>query len=175
MLGHSAMLNCTKPQMHVSEKDLHDFVIGKLLNRIGTVKVNTNGTEYSLVGSKEPVGTNGKGRRIGVISRRRLCLYPAILLLGSISLLTLSVEFCVGSHDLAWKLWLYLSLAAGMDDTNTPLSTKFTEIQIFNQRIWGGNMFHPTFDGQQLDIEERPRLPIDISPEEYIRHFHTYK
>ncbi len=182
----SAIMNCTTAPPGDLTSQIHDWMILGLFDRIGTVKVNPKGTVYSVPGresTKDGSGvtkpaklldTNGLGPRLGTLTRPRLCIFPALILLLCIAAVSLVVRFFTGSQDFAWKLWRFLSLSAGMSDTNTPFSTRCTEIDVMNGVVWSGDLGRRTFDGQDLDIEERPRLHSDV-PEEYDSNIPKYR
>ncbi len=178
----SAIMNCTTAPPGDLTSQIHDWMILGLFDRIGTVKVNPKGTVYSIPGresTKDASGvtkpaklleTKGLGPRLGTLRRPRLCIFPALILLFCIGVVSLVVRFFTGSQDFAWKLWLFLSISAGMSNTNTPFSTRCTEIDVRNGAMWSSDFFRRRFDGQELDIEERPRLHSDV-PEEYDDNF----
>ncbi len=161
----TAVLNCTAAPREDLTFKFHRPVILELYGRVGTVKVNPKGTIYSDLGGKpeDPLETNGLGPRLGIITRPRLCIFPAIILLLSIGVLALAMRALIGSQDFVWKLWLFLSLNAGMTSTNTPLSTNCAEIDVENWIMWRGEIVRRTFNFPQLKIVERPRLYPDVS------------
>ncbi len=162
----SAIMNCTTAPPGDLTFQIHSRVILGLFDRIGTVKIEPKRTEYSVPGRIESLETNGRGPRLGTITRPRLCIFPALILLLCIGVVSLVVRFFTGSQDFAWKLWLFLSHSAGMSNANTPFSTKCTEIDVMNGVIRRADFVRRNFEGQELDIEERPRLHTDV-PEEY--------
>ena len=179
----SAILNCSNSPSYGIAANLHSLVILNLFDRVGTVKMKPNGTSYLVQGRKgernlttdeslpaKPLETHGLGPRIGIIRRPKLCIFPATILLGALGLVAILLRLFMGSHDFAWKLWLFLAISAGVNDVNTLFDTKCSEIRLFT-RIGchsddGHDFVRRTFNGLELDIEERPTHLSDI-PEEY--------
>ena len=180
----SAIVNCTNSPTYDIAFNLHRLVILKLFDRVGTVKINPNGTSYRVQGRKlgrnkttgrsippKPLETQGKGPRLGIIRRPRLCIYPATILLLVIAFFAILVRLLLGSHDFAWKLWLFLCYTAGMGDNNTPFETRCQEIHLFD-RINFNHHHQSDFisrhsdDGSRLDTVQRPRHLREV-PEEY--------
>ena len=136
----TAVLNCsTTPPGDLTFK-FHSLVILQLYARVGTAKINPKGTVYFDLGKKpgKTLETNGLGPRLGTITRPRLCIFPALILLISIGGVALVLRVFTGPQDFAWKLWIFLSLSAGMSNKNIPLSTMCTEIDVMNGVIWRG-------------------------------------
>ncbi len=100
--------------------------------------------------------------------------FSALILLLRVGIVSVIVWFFMGSQDFAWKLWLFLSHSASMSNRSTPFSTKCTEIDVTNGVMWKGDLVQRTFDGQDLDIEERPQLHSDV-PEEYDDNIPKYR
>ncbi len=137
----TAVLNCSAaPPGDLTLKFL-GLVILELYARVGTTKINPKRTFYFDLGKKprQTLETNGLGPRLGTITRPRLCIFPALILLVSISGVSLVLRVFTGPHDFAWKLWLFLSLSAGMSNKNTTLSTMRTEIDVMNGVMWRGD------------------------------------
>ncbi len=181
----SAIMNCTTAPPGPLASRVHRSVILGLFNRVGTMKIDPKGTVYSVPGREsttdasgeiqpaKPLETNGLGPRLGTITRLRLCIFPALILLICIGVVALVVRFFTDSQDFVWKMWLFLSLSAGTGNTSTPLSKKCTEIDVMYGVMWRSDLVRRTFDGQELDIEERPQLHSDV-PEEYDSNIPKY-
>ncbi len=147
----NAILKCTTaPQGDLTFK-FYSSVILQLYGHVGTVTVDPQGTVYSDVLGKpgETIETKGRGPRLGTITRPRLCIFPALILLFCIGVIALVIRVFTGSQDFAWKLWLFLSLSAGMGKKNTPFNTKCTEIDVMDNVMWRDEVDRQTFDGPQ--------------------------
>ncbi len=160
----TAVLNCTTAPLGDLTFPFHSSVILELYDRVGTVKIDPKGTVYSIQGRKlgEELETEGRGPHLGTITRPRLCIFPALILLFCVGAISFVMRGFTGSQDFAWKLWLFLSFSAGVSNKNTPLNTKCMEIDVMNGVMWRGEISRRPFDGTQPNIEERPRLHSDV-------------
>ncbi len=147
----TAVLNCTTaPQGDLTFK-FYGSVIVELYRRVGTVKIDAKGTVYTDVGGelRKKLNNEGRGPRLGTITRPRLCIFPALILLFCIGVIALVIRVFTGSQDFAWKLWLFLSLSAGMSKKNTPFNTECTEIDVMDEVMWRDEVDGQTFDGSK--------------------------
>ncbi len=143
----TAVLSCTTAPRGDLTFKFHSYVVLGLYNGVGTVKIDPKDTVYTdkLRKPGEPFETNGGGPRLGSITRPRLCIFPAFILLLCIAVIALVIRVCTGSQEIAWNLWLFLSLSAGMSK-NTPFNTKLAEI---DEVMWRDEVDRQTFDGPQ--------------------------
>ncbi len=145
----TAVLNCTTAPLGDLTFPFHSSVILELYSRIGTVMIDPRRTVYSkLIGSLgKPYDSRGLGPRLGTITRPTLCIFPGLILLFCIGAISFVMRIFTRSQDFAWKLWLFLSLCAGMSNKNTPLNTKCEEIEVKTGVIWRGEILQ-TFNGR---------------------------
>ncbi len=161
----TAILKCTKAPPGDLTFKFHSLVILGLYGRVGTVKIDPKGTVYYNLIEKpgQILNTDGLGPRVGSITRPRLCIFPALILLLCIAVISLVMRIFTGSQDFAWKLWLFLSLSAGMSNKTTPFNTQCTEIDVMTGVTWRHEIVQGPFDSPQSNIEKRSRLHSDIS------------
>ncbi len=108
----------------------------ELYGRVGTVKMDAKGTVYTDVGGN-PLETNGLGPWLGTVASPRLCIFPALILLLCIAVIAFALRVITGSHDFAWKVWLFLSLSASISNKSTLLNTKCAEIDFWSEDVEG--------------------------------------
>ncbi len=149
----TAILNCSAAPREDVTFQLHKTVVLELYGRVGTVKVGSKANVYSDVRRNpgKPFETNGLGLLLGTVTRPRLCIFPAIILLFFIGAIALTMRVFIGPQDFAWKLWLFFSLSAGMSNTNTPLSLRSSQIDVIGGTIQRGKIVRRSFHGAVKD------------------------
>lgn len=97
-----------------------------LFEAAGTVKVK-NSTKLSLLRRRKKTGRIiqiwNEPFQVGRVVRPRVCIYPALIVLGSLSLLSLLSIHIMPGANVSLSLWSWCSTASGSSNSCNPLRT----------------------------------------------------